>query len=826
MSRAGTEATTAERTAPTGDASNGGSLSRPLAAHLTGGVAGVVVASTALWATGRLGAAGSAVGLGCAAVLAVLVHRGVSRAGRDRLLPGDVVTFARALLACVVAALTTESVLGRSSAATALVTVAAAALALDAVDGSVARRTGTVTPFGGRFDGEADAFLILVLSLAAAHLIGWWVLGAGLARYAFAVAGWALPWLRRELDFRHWRKVVTAVVGIALTTANATIVPRPLAATGAVVALVLLGESFGRDVLWLWRRRLSPAPSGPGAPHVSARKRRLRAGARRLRAGASRTTAVAALGLSWCALVAPARPNQLTPLAFLRLPVEAVVVAGLVLIVPTGARRLVATLAGVGLGTLALSTILDLATYAVLDRPFDIATDIGTIRSGLSFAQDGAGTAVTIGSAVGGLVILTLALVGIPWAVRRTAAAAAAHRTGALQAVVAGATVWTAVAVIGVQGVGGRPVAAAQAGPYAVAKVGAVTTALRDRAAFERALAEDPFHDIVSTDLSALSGKDVLVVFVESYGRVALEGPAAASVREVLDGHTARLAVSGLEARSAFLTSPTFGGSSWLAHATLQSGLWVDNQARYDQLLASDRATLTSAFAHNGWRTVALLPSTRGGWPDGRAFYRYDAVYGRTGLGYAGPTFGFSAMPDQYALAAFNRLELSGTPRAPVMAEIDLTSSHAPWAPLPRAVGWDALGDGSVFGGVRAQAESAAELWSDPADVPAAYRASIAYSLSSMLSFAERPRDHDLVVVLLGDHQPAATVSGFGADHDVPVSIIARDPAVLAAASSWGWVSGLVPGPAAPVWPMNAVRDRFLTDFSSGGPASQNAPRP
>jgi hypothetical protein len=169
-------------------------------------------------------------------------------------------------------------------------------------------------------------------------------------------------------------------------------------------------------------------------------------------------------------------------------------------------------------------------------------------------------------------------------------------------------------------------------------------------------------------------------------------------------------------------------------------------------------------------------------------------------------------MPDQYTLSAFERRELARPHRGPVMAEIELTSSHGPWAPLPTTVDWAALGDGSIFQGIQAHAVTAAELWSERADVPAAYRTSIMYSLTSVLSFVEH---HDLVLVLLGDHQPSTIVSGFGGNRDVPVTVIAHDPRVIEQMSGWGWQEGLRPDEGAPVWPMNAFRDRFLAAYSS-----------
>ena len=73
--------------------------------------------------------------------------------------------------------------------------------------------------------------------------------------------------------------------------------------------------------------------------------------------------------------------------------------------------------------------------------------------------------------------------------------------------------------------------------------------------------------------------------------------------------------------------------------------------------------------------------------------------------------------------------------------------------------------------------------------------------------------DDNLVLVFLGDHQPAAVVTGENASRDVPISIVARDRAVLDRISGWGWQDGLKPGPQAPVWRMDAFRDRFLTAF-------------
>jgi phosphatidylglycerophosphate synthase len=231
---------------------------------LLAAVTGLVVLLGGLAAVSGIGVAGPAVALACAAVLGTAADRSARRAGVRSWGPADVVTLVRATLACGVAALVTDALVAQASVPVpVLVSLAVVALALDAVDGRVARRTGTVSPLGARLDGEADAFLMLVLSVHVAAGVGAWVLAIGLVRYAFAVAGWVLPWMRADLPSRYWRKVVTAVAGIALVWAVAGL-PGTYAALG--LATLLLAESFGRDVGWLWRRRsVSAAVVAPAA---------------------------------------------------------------------------------------------------------------------------------------------------------------------------------------------------------------------------------------------------------------------------------------------------------------------------------------------------------------------------------------------------------------------------------------------------------------------------------------------------------------------------------------------------------------------------------
>ncbi|WP_196805907.1 CDP-alcohol phosphatidyltransferase family protein [Terracoccus sp. 273MFTsu3.1] len=226
-----------------------------------GPVVGLVGVLTLLAVLGRvtgLGAAGWIVGLASGVALCALLTLGLVRASRRRLLPADRVTLSRAVLVCGVAALVADTVAGTDEPTGVLVALASVALVLDAVDGRVARRTGTVHPLGARFDMETDAFLILVLSVAVTRDLGWWVLGVGVARYLLLLvalaARWA-PWLRGQVPARMWRKVIAAYQGIVLTVAAAGVLPVVAASVAVAAGLALLVLSFGTEVLTL--RRMS-----------------------------------------------------------------------------------------------------------------------------------------------------------------------------------------------------------------------------------------------------------------------------------------------------------------------------------------------------------------------------------------------------------------------------------------------------------------------------------------------------------------------------------------------------------------------------------------
>ncbi|WP_249714470.1 alkaline phosphatase family protein [Rhizomonospora bruguierae] len=527
-----------------------------------------------------------------------------------------------------------------------------------------------------------------------------------------------------------------------------------------------------------------------------------------------RTVTPLAAAVVLAALLLPNRSTRLAPEAFLRVPVEALVGTALVWALPGRVRRIVAAVGGLLLGLLVILKILDIGFYAALARPFDPVLDWVAVRD----AVDVLGKSIGTGGATAATALAALIALAVPaltaLAALRLSGAAARHRRVTASGLGALTAAWIACAVFGAHLAPGVPVADRDTAALAYDRALQARAGFADHREFAAQAAVDAFRDTPSDRLlTPLRGKDVIVAFVESYGRDAVEDPEfAPHVDAVLDAGTKALAEAGYAARSGWLTSPTAGGGSWLAHSTLESGLWIDNQRRYRELVAGDRLTLNGAFRRAGWRTVGVMPGVTRDWPEGK-FFDFDKVYAARDMGYAGPPYTLGSMPDQYTLSAFQRAERSDPGRAPVMAELPLISSHVPWTPIPRLVDWAEIGDGALYGPMASQSDPADVIWRDTTRIRTEYRRSIEYSLNTLVSYVRAYGDRELVLVFLGDHQPAPVVTGEGASRDVPVTIVARDPKVLDRIAGWDWSAGLRPAPDAPVWRMDAFRDRFLTAF-------------
>ncbi|MFC4504848.1 MULTISPECIES: CDP-alcohol phosphatidyltransferase [Streptomyces] len=512
-------------------------------------------------------------------------------------------------------------------------------------------------------------------------------------------------------------------------------------------------------------------------------------------------------------------PNRVAALQvnrFVRLPGEAIIGAAVLLALPKRPRIALAALGGTLLGALTVVNVLDIGFMEYLGRDFNLVLDWGLLDDAQSYLADSMGKTTAVAAAIGVVVLVVLVLVLMALAaVRLSNILVLDHRRATRGTLIAG-TAWITCSVLGLQ-YAGIPVASDRVGARLHSEARHVRDTLRDEAAFGKEARSDTFGNTPADQLVPdLRGKDMIFTFIESYGRSAIEDPIMApGVDKTLDVSTKALAKAGFHAKSGWLTSATYGGSSWLGHSTTMSGLWVDNQQRYRTVMASDHLSLTKAFQKTGaWDTVGIMPGVQKGWPEAK-FYGLDKVYNAFQMGYQGPKFSWSTMPDQYALEAFQKLAHGKDRDKPLMSEIILTSSHQPWAPIPKMVGWDELGDGSIFKGIEESGTKAADVIADSTKSRQEYGKSIQYSVTALTQWMERYASDDTVLVFLGDHQPIARVSGDNASRDVPISIVAKDPKVLDKIASWNWTDGLKPAHNAPVWKMSSFRDRFLTAYGS-----------
>ncbi|KOG43704.1 sulfatase [Streptomyces resistomycificus] len=525
-------------------------------------------------------------------------------------------------------------------------------------------------------------------------------------------------------------------------------------------------------------------------------------------------TSVLAGALVLFALLLPNRLERLNFEAFFRIPAEGILLVALLLVLPPRPRRIAAVVSGVLLGLLTVLKFVDMGFYQILARPFDLVLDWIMLRNATDFLRESFGRTGQVLAVVGVVVLFVALLVLTTLATVRLTNLMVRHRPAAARTTLVLGTAWITCVTLGVQ-FSGVPLATKGNTEFLGNRVEQVRAGLKDAKVFRKQAAVDAFAATPPDRLlTGLRGKDVLFTFIESYGRVAIDDPdMAPQIDAVLKEGTSTLKSAGFESRSAWLRSPVTGAGSWLAHSTFLSGLWIKNQQRYRSLTTSDRATLTSYFQKTGdWRTVGIVPGVRRAWPEGK-FFGLDHIYDSEHLGYQGPYFSWTPVPDQFSLEAFERLEHGRKDREPIMAEIILASSHNPWSPLAEMIDWDDLGDGSVFHEIKKRGEDPKEVWKDPERVRTEYRRAIEYSLRSLTEWVERYGDEDTVLVFLGDHQPVPTVTAGDTGKDVPVTIVARDKKVLDRISDWGWTDGLKPAGNAPQWGMDKFRDRFMTAY-------------
>jgi hypothetical protein len=514
-------------------------------------------------------------------------------------------------------------------------------------------------------------------------------------------------------------------------------------------------------------------------------------------------------------LIQPNHPAAMTWQALFVFPLELpVILMALIALPPAGWGRVAR---GVLVAVLMLIAVLKAADYAMftaLGRGFNPVADLSLIEAGLRLATGAIGPVLTMGAVLAALVAVACVGWALWWAsgvwARLTAPPLLAGGMAAASILFAGVATAEIGQAMGRWDLPLSPPGAAFTARVGVERIGMARATLADLRAFEAAAANDPYA--ARDGLLRGIDRDVLIVFVESYGRTSLDTPLYAEThRATLTEAEARLGALGLAMRSGFLSAPTRGGQSWLSHATFANGLWIANQTSYGAVLASNRRSLFHIASDAGFRTAAVMPQITLDWPESERM-GFETVLAARDLGYAGLPFNWVTMPDQFTFTALDRFLRDGQDERPLFAQLALGSSHAPWVPVPELVEWEDIDDGRIFDEMALSGDPPDVVWRDRDRVRDQYRMAVDYALRVVFDYAARHAVDPPLIFVVGDHQAAGFVA-LDDRPDVPVHVIGPE-ALVTAAAGWGWIEGLIPGEGVEVRSMADMRDMILDAYS------------
>jgi hypothetical protein len=325
-------------------------------------------------------------------------------------------------------------------------------------------------------------------------------------------------------------------------------------------------------------------------------------------------------------------------------------------------------------------------------------------------------------------------------------------------------------------------------------------------------------------DLAKLEGANVYLFLIESYGQTVLDRPILSSrALQIYKTFESELRPLGFLMASGLLDSPTYGGHSWLAHATLGTGVRTNDQFRFRTVCESRPLTLANLFRQAGYRTVLAQPATTRPWPQGE-FYGFDRKYYAWNFEYKGPAFSWAPMPDQYVLDFIRRKEAIPSQRW-LFIQYALVSSHAPWNRQPLLIHDDSkIGDGSIYASRRTI--TFPTDWSDMSQATDAYLHSIRYDFDVLRRYIARHVPDDSLVIILGDHQPNGDITENSVERGVPIHVLSRKKAFVDAFLNRGYTNGMKPDLSrlhremADFFP-NIVED-FSTDYALSRTATGN----
>ncbi len=524
-------------------------------------------------------------------------------------------------------------------------------------------------------------------------------------------------------------------------------------------------------------------------------------------------------------------PQLLTP------SLEALALAAVVTVLaqlwPAG-RRLVAPVLALAAGLLFLFALADALMPMFFNRRLALATDLQYLPDLFRLLRDTAPR----WQFVGGLLLLPLCLAGLGYGLGRAYAALYAaigalylrRRLVSLLLLVACAAVAVAVFLPGEELYASSSLARLAAELQSLGAARRHRLQLREEfhALASPRLADEPAGASPSGSspvnrsrpLSLLRGRDLFLFVAESYGYTLYSEPGHFALAEpFLRRIESRLTAAGYRVVSDFLDSPAFGGNSWLADSTLDTGVRIADQTAYEELLASQLKPMAAWFNNAGYLTVSSMPGTTMSWPQGD-FYRFQRKYYFRDFGYKGPSLKWAPMTDQFAISVVHQREVAQA-KGPLFVQFVMVSGHYPFALIPRLFeDWSALGDGSLY----AREGSVRQMPIPPGAATAGapgYAAAMEYQLEVVSEYAARfLASRRALIVMVGDHQPYSGITGQGKTHSVPIHVWSREPWLLEPFLRRGYTRGLVPRQSPPHAGLESFWPAFLEDFSPPGAAA------
>ena len=319
--------------------------------------------------------------------------------------------------------------------------------------------------------------------------------------------------------------------------------------------------------------------------------------------------------------------------------------------------------------------------------------------------------------------------------------------------------------------------------------------------------------------LAALAGADVMLMPLESLGAVTHDDPQMnAELAPARQRFERDLRAGGFQVVSAFLKSPTFAGGSDLAHLSLLSGIDLTDPMRHDVLLTTQRETLVTLFKAQGYETFGVYPGVFWPWPE-RAFYRFDQYVDGPSLDYPGPPIGFWKIPDQYAVAKLEALHPRRPGVKPRFTFFPTITMHLPFSPVPPYQSdWGRLLTPEPFDETDTQRALAERPnWTQ---MRPDYVRMVHYTYRWLGDYLREHTGREAFYIFVGDHQPAASVTGEGASWDVPVYLVSRNERLLQRFVTMGYRPGVEP-PRAVLGGLHDLTDHLLQAFSAEGPGSR-----